>query len=87
MTVDGVMKKSSNIGTAKIINKYYGEIQKLSSKMDKWHMTSPLGVDILGEGSPIMHRPDSKSWSNITLPVMGYGYGLQLTPDSNCDFL
>ncbi len=81
LTVDGVIKKSSNIGTAKIINKYYGENPKaFFKKMDKWHMTLPLGVDILGEGSPIMHRPDSKSWSNITLPVMGYGYGLQLTP-------
>ena len=81
LTVDGVMKKSSNIGTAKIINQYYGENPKaFFEKMDKWHMTSPLGVDILGEGKPIMHTPDSKSWSNITLPVMGYGYGLQLTP-------
>ena len=81
ITVDGVIKKSSNIGTAKIINQYYGaNPSSFFEKLDKWHMTKPLDVDILGEGRPIMHRPDSKAWSNITLPVMGYGYGLQLTP-------
>ena len=81
LTVDGVIKKSSNIGTAKLINQYYGENPNaFFEKLDKWHMTQPLGVDILGEGRPIMHRPDSKVWSNITLPVMAYGYGLQLTP-------
>lgn len=81
LTVDGVIKKSSNIGTAKIINKYYGENPKaFFKKLDAWHMTSPLGIDILGEGAPIMHRPGDKVWSNITLPVMGYGYGLRVTP-------
>ncbi len=81
LTVDGVIKKSSNIGTAKLINEHYNsQPEKFFKKLEQWHMTKPLGVDILGEGKPIMHRPDSKSWSNVTLPVMSYGYGLSITP-------
>lgn len=81
LTVDGVIKKSSNIGTAKLINQHYNSNPKLFfDKLEKWKLTKPLGVDIPGEGAPVMHKPESKSWSNITLPVMSYGYGLNLTP-------
>lgn len=81
LTVDGVIKKSSNIGTAKLINKYYNsQPEQFFKKLDKWNLTKPLGVDIPGEGRPIMHKPDSKNWSNVTLPVMSYGYGLNITP-------
>ncbi len=81
LTVDGVVKKSSNIGTAKLINQYYSSNpNEFFKRMEEWHMLKPLGVDILGEGKPIMHRPGDAAWSNITLPVMAYGYGLQLTP-------
>jgi len=81
LTVDGVIKKSSNIGTAKIINEHYNsQPEKFFKKLEKWNMTKPLGVDIPGEGKPIMHSPDSKYWSAVTLPVMSYGYGLNITP-------
>ena len=81
LTVDGVIKKSSNIGTSKLINKFYNSQPELFfEKLEKWHMTKPLGIDILGEGAPVMHKPNSKSWSNVTLPVMSYGYGLSITP-------
>ncbi|QTV06240.1 transpeptidase family protein [Faecalibacter bovis] len=81
LTVDGVIKKSSNIGTAKLINQHYNsQPEQFFKKLEKWNLTKPLGVDILGEGKPVMHKPDSKSWSNVTLPVMSYGYGLNITP-------
>jgi len=81
LTVEGIIKKSSNIGTAKLINEHYNsQPEKFFKKLDKWNMTKPLGVDIPGEAAPLMHKPDSKSWSNVTLPVMSYGYGLSVTP-------
>ena len=81
LTVDGIIKKSSNIGTAKLINQYYNsQPEQFFKKLEAWHLTKPLGVDIPGEGKPVFHRPDSKSWSNVTLPVMAYGYGLNITP-------
>ena len=81
LTVDGVIKKSSNIGTAKLINEYYNsQPKKFFKTLEKWNLTKPLGIDIPGEAKPIMHTPDSKSWSSVTLPVMAYGYGVNITP-------
>lgn len=81
LTVEGVLMKSSNIGTAKLINAAYGsDPQEYFDQLDKWKLTKPLGIDIAGEAAPQFHRPEDPSWSNITLPVMSYGYGFKLTP-------
>lgn len=81
LNVGGVLVKSSNIGTAKLINNGYGaDPQEFFDQLDKWHLTKPLGIDISGEGSPKFHRPEDSNWSNVTLPVMSYGYGFQMTP-------
>lgn len=81
LTVEGVLIKSSNIGTAKLINNGYGaDPQEYFDQLDKWHLTKKLGIDIAGEAAPAFHRPNDPNWSNITLPVMSYGYGFQMTP-------
>lgn len=81
LTVENVLIKSSNIGTAKLINNGFGsDPQEYFDQLDKWNVTKPLGIDIQGEASPQFHRPEDASWSNITLPVMSYGYGFKLTP-------
>ncbi|MFV0305482.1 MAG: penicillin-binding protein [Moheibacter sp.] len=81
LTVEKVLVKSSNIGTAKLINNAFGsDPQEYFDQLDKWNLTKPLGIDIQGEARPIFHRPEDSDWSNITLPVMSYGYGFQLTP-------
>jgi len=81
LTVEGVLMKSSNIGTAKLINAAFGsDPQEYFGQLDKWKLTKPLGIDIAGEAAPQFHRPEDPDWSNITLPVMAYGYGFKLTP-------
>jgi cell division protein FtsI (penicillin-binding protein 3) len=39
-----------------------------------------MGLQIPGEGSPLIKTPKSKSWSGLTLPQMAYGYELKMTP-------
>src|SRR5690606_2808871 len=81
LTVEGVLIKSSNIGTAKLINNGYGaDPQEYFDQLDKWHLTKKLGIDIAGEAAPAFHRPNDPNWSKITLPVMSYGYGFKMTP-------
>src|SRR5690606_14913151 len=73
--------KSSNIGTAKLINEAYGsEPEEYFEQLAKWHLTKPVGIDIPGEAAPQFHSPGDPDWSKITLPVMSYGYGFKLTP-------
>lgn len=81
LTAEEVLIKSSNIGTAKLINAGYGaNPQEYFNQLDKWNLTKRMGIDIQGEAMPQFHRPEDANWSNVTLPVMSYGYGFQLTP-------
>src|SRR5690606_28145443 len=43
-------------------------------------LNDPLGLQIPGEGNPLIKTPDSKSWSGLSLPQMAYGYELKMTP-------
>jgi len=43
-------------------------------------LNEPLGIEIVGEGSPNIKYPGDPLWSGISLPMMSYGYEIQLTP-------
>ena len=74
------LEVSSNIGFAKLINDAYkDQPQKFLDHLIKWKMDTTLGVDIKGEGMPVIHKIDSDYWSRNALPSMAYGYNLQLT--------
>lgn len=79
--MEDVLVKSSNIGTAKLINSGFGSNpQEFFDQLAEWNLTEKMGIDIEGETAPIFHKPSDDDWSNITLPVMSYGYGFQITP-------
>ena len=72
---------SSNVAITKMINKYYKD--KPSDFTDKLHelrLGEPLGLQIPGEGNPLIKTPKSRTWSGLTLPQMAYGYELKMTP-------
>ncbi|MEQ9164859.1 MAG: penicillin-binding protein [Fulvivirga sp.] len=81
ITVKEAFEVSSNVAMAKLVDKYFGkQPSKFIEQIDKLGLSQPLGVQIKGEGIPIIKRPSDKDWSGITLPWMAYGYGLELTP-------
>lgn len=43
-------------------------------------LNEKLGLDIKGEGTPLIRYPGDKYWSGISLPMMSHGYEVQLTP-------
>ncbi|MFZ6009136.1 MAG: penicillin-binding transpeptidase domain-containing protein, partial [Bacteroidota bacterium] len=43
-------------------------------------LSTPLGVQLVGEPMPKIPRPGEKGWSGISLPWMAYGYGFEITP-------
>jgi cell division protein FtsI (penicillin-binding protein 3) len=43
-------------------------------------LNEPLGVEIKGEGKPMIKYPGDKSWSGVTLPWMSIGYEVKMTP-------
>ncbi|MGV3762512.1 penicillin-binding protein [Parapedobacter sp.] len=81
MTVKEAFEVSSNVAITKIINTYYKNNPAAFTKgLHELHLNEPLGLQIPGEGNPLIKTPDSKSWSGLSLVQMAYGYELKLTP-------
>lgn len=81
MTAKEAFEESSNVGITKLINTHYGSNPaKFTAKLHKWGLHQPLGLQIPGEGIPIVKTPENRSWSKLSLIQMAYGYELKLTP-------
>src|SRR5690606_16987926 len=81
VTVKEAFEESSNVAVTKLINQFYGDNPaKFTSKLHSWGFHEPLGLQIPGEGIPVVKTPKSKSWSKLSLVQMAYGYELLLTP-------
>lgn len=81
ITIAQAFEYSSNIGMAKLTDKYFGlNPQKFLDHVDQLKLSKPLGLQVPGEGYPKITRPTDKDWSGITLPWMAYGYGFEITP-------
>lgn len=72
---------SSNVGMAKLAVNYYGRNpSRFITHLEKLHLHQSTGIDLIGESRPSIPRPGSKYWSNVTLPWMGFGYSVAISP-------
>jgi cell division protein FtsI (penicillin-binding protein 3) len=81
ISVKQVFEESSNVGTSKIIYEHYKNNPKdFVNRIYAMRLNRPLGIQLKGEGEPLIRYPGDKLWSGLTLPMMSYGYEVQLTP-------
>ncbi|NOX86979.1 MAG: transpeptidase family protein [Chlorobi bacterium] len=81
ITVRDVFEHSSNVGMAKIITRTFAEKPKIyTDALYEMGLNRPLGIDIKGEGRPLIKSPEDKDWWGTTLTVMAYGYEIRQTP-------
>jgi cell division protein FtsI (penicillin-binding protein 3) len=81
ITVKQVFEESSNVGTSKLIYQHYKDRPKdYVNRLYAMRLNKPLGLQIKGEGEPLIRYPGDKLWSGVSLPMMSYGYEVQLTP-------
>ena len=81
LTVQEVFEKSSNVGMAKIITKTFGKQPNVFvDQLYSMGLNSQLGVEIRGEGQPMINYPGDELWSGVSLAQMSYGYELKQTP-------
>lgn len=85
MTIREVFAQSSNVGTATLVQQYYGDTRKAASFLEhlrEFGLDRPTEIEVGGEETPVIKNPnDPKSeWSGTTLPWMSIGYELLLTP-------
>jgi cell division protein FtsI (penicillin-binding protein 3) len=80
-TIQQAFEKSSNVGMAKLAYFHYGnQPSKYIEHLHNWHMDTATGIDLPGESKPNIYKPGTRRWNNTTLPWMGFGYNLTITP-------
>jgi cell division protein FtsI (penicillin-binding protein 3) len=82
MTAKRAFEESSNVAAAKFIYTHYNNNPKeFTDKLYSYHLNEKLGLQIPGEGNPVVKNPKSRSWNKYyTLPEMAYGYEMKITP-------
>ena len=73
--------KSSNVGISKEINRVYAaKPQEFVDRLYKMGLNKKLGIEIAGEGAPLIKSTDNETWSGVSIPWMSIGYEVQMTP-------
>ncbi|MEI7487751.1 MAG: penicillin-binding transpeptidase domain-containing protein [Chryseobacterium sp.] len=83
--ISDVLAKSSNVGTAKLITKYYAEKPQIFlDHLRRWKLFDKMDIELPGITKPKIVTPENKRWNAATLASIAYGYSsninlLQLT--------
>lgn len=83
--ISDVLAKSSNVGSAKLITKYYADKPEVFlDHLRRWKMFDKMDIELPGITKPFIVTPESKRWNAATLASLAYGYSsrfnlLQLT--------
>lgn len=81
VTIKRAFEVSSNVGMAKLVLKYYNnDAQKFVDHLKKFHLNQKLGIEIPGEGEPLVRNKGDKGWSGLSLPMMAIGYEVLVSP-------
>lgn len=76
LSVEEIIAKSSNIGTAKIAVQLGAE--RLYDYIRRYGFGSPTGIPLLGEVSGLVYPP--KKWSKLSVSRIPIGHGIAVTP-------
>ncbi|MGU3374648.1 penicillin-binding transpeptidase domain-containing protein [Chryseobacterium sp. M5A1_1a] len=83
--ISDVLAKSSNVGTSKLITKYYAEKPQIFlDHLKRWKLFDKMDIELPGIAKPKILTPENKRWNAATLASISYGYSsninlLQLT--------
>ena len=76
----GFELSSNTIMVQAVYQNYKNEPSKFVNHLNKYGLNQRLGLPFQGEGKPFVPQPTDKTWSNISLPWMAFGYGVSITP-------
>lgn len=80
-TLQHAFEHSSNVGMAKMAYFNYGSNpRKFLQHLHQLRFDSVTGIDLPYESKPTIHQPGTRYWSNSTLPWMGFGYSVSVSP-------
>jgi cell division protein FtsI (penicillin-binding protein 3) len=81
LTVKEAFEVSSNVALSRIIYEHYrGREEDFVKRLYRMHLNEPVGIEIRGEGMPLIRYPGDEYWSGISLAMMSHGYEVRMTP-------
>ncbi|NRT13837.1 cell division protein FtsI (penicillin-binding protein 3) [Flavobacterium sp. 28A] len=82
----GFELSSNTVMVQAVYNNYKDNPSRFVDHVNDWGLNKKLHMDFEGEGRPHIPQPTDKSWSNISLPWMAFGYGVSVTPMQTLTF-
>ncbi|RME95917.1 MAG: PASTA domain-containing protein [Bacteroidetes bacterium] len=91
-TVQRAFEMSSNVGIAKLVDRYYNlpdrgkeneGARQFMARLRDFHLHEPTGIELEGEATPYLKKAydvENDQWSLVTIPWMSTGYEVRLTP-------
>jgi cell division protein FtsI (penicillin-binding protein 3) len=76
----GLEVSSNTILVKAVYDAYKSNPQQFIDHLIRLKLHEPLGLQIKGEGKPIIPMPGQPNWYGTTLPWMAFGYNVSLTP-------
>lgn len=76
----GFELSSNTVLVQAVYENYKDNPMQFVQHLDDFGLNKKLGVSIEGEGRPSIPQPGDKLWSKVSLPWMGFGYGVSMTP-------
>jgi cell division protein FtsI (penicillin-binding protein 3) len=75
-------EESSNVAAVRLVTSRYGNNPKdFTDKLYSYHLNEKNGLQIPGEGQPLIKTPASRSWNKLqSLAQIAYGYESKLSP-------
>jgi len=81
VTIKEAFEESSNVGMAKLATTYYTKNpEQFINHLKRLRLNQLTGVDLIGETSPVIKTPKSRTWSATSLPWMAFGYEVLVSP-------
>lgn len=81
VTVKQAFEHSSNVGMAKLAMTYYAKNpNQFVEHLKRLNLHEKSGIDLAGEGRPVIKNPSSRTWSATSLPWMSFGYEVLVSP-------
>lgn len=75
-------EESSNVGAVKLAYPaYVNNPREFTDALYRYHLNERNGLQIPGEGQPLIKNPSSRSWNKLqSIAQMAYGYESKLSP-------
>ena len=87
ISMEKIFELSSNIGTAKIITKFYeGKEKDFINRIYSFGLNKPLGLGFLGEAEPRIKYPTDPDWWGPSLAWIAHGYEIKISPIQTLTF-